>query len=73
MHCDCCDALLTPDETRIRMRSTNEFANTCRVCLDSAGLSYKMPRPHYEEDVIKDDTAEFAPTDPYSEDYWNER
>lgn len=76
MHCDCCDTLLTSEETRIRLRSTNEFANTCRVCLDSAGLSYKLPRPSYEQDIIKDNPEELeegTSDNPYSEDYWNER
>lgn len=73
MHCDCCDTLLSDEESRIRLKSSGEFANTCRKCLDSCGLSYKLPKPHYEEDLIKDDPEELVPTNPFTEDYWNER
>lgn len=73
MHCDCCDVLLTDEESRIRLRSSGEFANTCRKCLDSSGLSYKLPKPHYEEDLVKDVVDELPESSPFDEEYWNER
>jgi len=70
--CECCDVLLSNEETRIRLKSSGEFANTCRVCLDSADILYTMPRPSWEEDVIVDP----EPTEEdnfFSQEYWDER
>ena len=71
MHCDCCDKLLTYEETRIRFKHSGAFANTCRSCLDTMDTEYTFPRPSYEEEVVRD--APVEEDDPYQSDYWNER
>lgn len=70
MKCECCDAFLTDEESRIRFQS-GTFANTCRTCLDTMDIAYKLPKPAYEDDLIIDPEPEEV--DPYTEDYWNER
>jgi hypothetical protein len=70
MKCECCDAFLTDEESRIRFTS-GRFANTCRTCLDTMDIEYRLPKPAYEEDLIVDPEPEEI--DPYTEDYWNER
>jgi hypothetical protein len=71
MRCDCCDVLLTTEELKIKL-TDGSFANTCRVCLDSADISYKLPKPFYEDDIIKGvEIPDVFET--YSEEYWDER
>lgn len=72
MRCECCDALLTPEETRIRFEHNKEFANSCRKCLDTMDIPYKIPRAAYEEEIIRDEDP-VEDIDPYQEDFWNER
>lgn len=73
MPCDCCGAFLTDEESRIRFSASGEFANTCRKCLDTMDVAYKLPKPAYEDDLITDPIDEEEDIDPYTEDYWNER
>ena len=71
MRCECCNELLTYEETRIRFLHSGKFANTCRHCLDTMDTFYTLPKPSYEEEVIRDEPVE--EDDPYQNDYWNER
>lgn len=33
MRCDCCDVILTPQESVRKFRATGEYTNTCSSCL----------------------------------------
>lgn len=72
MRCECCDTTLTDEESRIRFSASGSFANTCRKCLDTMDVAYRLPKPVYEDDLITDPIEE-EEVDPYTEDYWNER
>lgn len=71
MKCECCYAILTDIEARIRFSGSGSFANTCRKCLDTMDVPYRLSKPSYEPDLVVDPMEEEV--DPYSEDYWNER
>lgn len=72
MRCSCCDALLTTEETSIKLASDGSYADMCKVCLDAADILYTTKRPFYEDEVV-DDEEYIEPEDFFGEEYWNER
>lgn len=75
MRCECCDAELTDNETRIKFKHSGVFANTCLSCLATMDTPYTLPKDDNEE--ILDEEFEFEEyvDDPFNdeEDYWDER
>lgn len=55
MHCDCCDVLLTPQESVRRFRDSGEFTNTCTRCLRDIPIPTVEGRNYKDDDDIDDD------------------
>lgn len=71
MRCECCDALLTDEETRTKFTVSQEFTNTCYKCLATMDIPYSKPKAPYEEDAVKvDDSVDDWG---WEEDFWDER
>lgn len=54
MKCDCCDVILTPQESVRKFRDSGEYTNTCSRCLRDIDVPTKEGNA-FEEDSKNDD------------------
>lgn len=74
MHCECCDAVLTDIEARIKFKHSGVFANTCLACLATMDTPYLLPKDENEEVLDEEfEFEEFEEGEYEDEDYWDER
>lgn len=57
MRCDCCDVILTPQESVRRFKDSGEFTNTCSRCLRDIGVPTIEGRA-YDDEVVEVDYLE---------------
>ena len=68
MHCDCCDKLLTPQESVRRFALSNTFTNTCTQCLRQINVPTKEGHGYHDKNVLDDTYTEDDEDDDYSDD-----
>lgn len=55
MHCDCCDVLLTPQESVRKFRDSGAFTNTCTRCLRDIPVATVEGRNYKDNDNLDED------------------
>lgn len=65
MKCDCCDVILTPQESVRKFRDSGEYTNTCTRCLRDVDVPTTEGNVFDEE--LTDDTHDYFDNDDLDE------